>query len=416
MRRPTARRTVLSHAGPRARPARHASAAAACFALAAASGLAACGGSASSASPDTTAPADGGQAGVSLATSLSTAHDSWAVLPVSSGPAFWEVFARPSGSAFWRLVTPPGVADTGGLVASGDGNSSLTVAVRPSDKLVFSPLAATSDGGSSWSAGGPIDSAVAASPDALAADGSKLIALLSDGAIETSANGGSSWSALAEPGAIAASPAGKSCGGAVRVTSISFGTAGSQVLAGGSCGTSGTTVFSYTPGNGWQRLGKPAGGQLVRLSAGVALVRGAAGLSALWYGYGWYAYAPLTSRPQAAGWDASAPLPVSGQVIASGTTLIGSGAAAVPGAWVLLSGGRAATVDAPGAAAKGAAQWTLLPRVPSGTRVLASGPGGATDTLAVSGATVTVWRLEPKTTVWSKVQTISVPVQYGSSS
>ncbi|WP_187365599.1 hypothetical protein [Trebonia kvetii] len=54
--------------------------------------------------------------------------------------------------------------------------------------------------------------------------------------------------------------------------------------------------------------------------------------------------------------------------------------------------------------------------MPSGTRVLASGPGGATDAFAVSGATVTVWRLKPKATVWSKVQTISVPVQYGSSS
>ena len=74
---------------------------------------------------------------------------------------------------------------------------------------MFSPLAATADGGASWSTGGPIDAAVAASPDALAADGGKLAALLSDGAIETSSDAGATWSALAKPGAIAASPAGQ---------------------------------------------------------------------------------------------------------------------------------------------------------------------------------------------------------------
>ena len=341
------------------------------------------------------------------------------MVPVSADPAFWEVFARPSGSSSWRLVTPPGVADNGGLVASAYGNSSLTVAVRPSDKLVFSPLAATADGGGSWSTGGPIGSAVAASPDALAASAGKLLALLSDGAIETSSDQGSTWSALAAPGAIAASPAGRGCGGAVRVTSISFGIGGAQVLAGGSCGTSGTAVFSYSPGTGWQRLSQPAGGQLIRLTAGVALVRGAAGLSALWYGFGWYAYSPLaTPNPVATrnGWDASAPLPVTGRVVASGTLLDGSGPLSAYGTWVLLSGGRAATVSRPASAAKGAAQWVLLPPVPSGTSVLASGPSGATDALAVWGATVTVWRLEPRATVWSKVQTINVPVQYGSSS
>lgn len=386
--------------------------------LAGALGLAGCGGSASSAVPGTTAPTAGDQAGVSLATSLSTAYESWAVLPVSSGPAFWEVLARPSGSSSWRLVTPPGVADTGGLVAAADGNSSLTVAVRPSDKLMYSPLASTSDGGGSWSAGGPIDSAVAASPDAFAATGAKLVTLLSDGAIETSSDAGRTWSVLAGRGAIAASPAGRGCGGAVRVTSVTFGIFGTQVLAGGSCGTSGTAVFSYSPGKGWQRMAMPAGGQLVRLYAGTALVRGTAGLSALWYGSGWYAYTPLaTPSPAAsqAGWDASAALPVTGRIVATGS-LGGSGPHAGYGAWVLLSGGRAATIDALAAGARGTAQWTLLPRVPAGTSVLASGPSGATDALAVSGATVTVWRLEPRATLWSKVQTISVPIQFGSSS
>ena len=219
------------------------------------------------------------------------------------------MLARPSGSSSWRLVTPPGVADNGGLVASAGGARSLTIAVRPSRDLVFSPLAATANGGTSWSTGGPVNAAVAASPGAFAADGSYLAALLSDGTIETSSDAGATWSTLAQPGAIAASPAAKGCDGAVRVTSISFGIGSAQVLAGGSCGTSGTTVFSYSPGTGWQRVSMPVSGPLIRLTGAMALVQGKSGLSALWRGTGWYAYAPLPAHRRSAaprGWDESA--------------------------------------------------------------------------------------------------------------
>jgi hypothetical protein len=287
------------------------------------------------------------------------------------------------------------------------------VAVRPSQDLVFSPLAATANGGASWSTGGPIDAAVAASPDAFVADGAHQAALLSDGAIETSSGAGASWSTLAKPGAIAVSPAAKGCGGAVQVKSISFGIPDTDVLAGGTCGASGTTaLFSYSPGGGWQRLSLPVSGQLVRLTSGMALIQGKSGLSALWrgFGFGWYAYAPVSSAPQAAptGWTESAALPAaSGSVIASGTLRSG-------GAWVLLRDGRAATISVLGTTLGD--RWLLLPPVPAHTSVLASGPAGAVDALAVSGDTLTVWRLASGATVWSKVQTISVPIQTGSSS
>ena len=330
---------------------------------------------------------------------------------MAANPAYWEVFARAGNSGSWKLVTPPGVADNGGLVASAGGASSLTIAVRPSQALVFSPLAQTTNGGASWSTGGPIDAAVAASPDAFAADGSHLAALLGDGTIETSSDAGTAWSTLAKPGAIAASPTAKGCGGAVRVTSVSFGMTSSDVLAGGTCGTSGTTaIFSYSPGTGWQRLNLPVPGRLVRFTDGMALVQGKSGLAALWRGTGWYAYAPLSGTPQPVPttWNESPPLPVPDGIIASGTLQ-------VRGAWVLLPGGRAATVSLPGTAG-GTPQWVPLPPVPAKTSVLASGPDGATDALAVSGTTVTVWRLVPRATAWAKVQTISVPIQAGSSS
>ena len=143
-------------------------------ALAAAGLLAACG-----AAPAKTTPAAATAPATSLATSLATAQDSWAVVPVSANPAFWQVFVRPASSPSWQLVTPQGVADNGGLVAAGTGGS-LTVAVRPDQGLTFSPLATTANGGARWSTG-LIDAGLAAAPDALAASGSQLLALLGDG-------------------------------------------------------------------------------------------------------------------------------------------------------------------------------------------------------------------------------------------
>jgi hypothetical protein len=345
-----------------------------------------------------------------MATSVSAGTDTWAVLPMSADPAFWEVLVRAGNSASWKLVTPPGVADNGGLVVSPGTPSSLNVAVRPSQDLVFSPLAATADSGATWSAGPPLEAAVAASPDAFAADGAKLIALHTDGAVETSADAGATWSVIAKPGAIAASAAGRGCSGAVRVSSVSFGLAtidpiGMNVLAGATCGASGGALFSYSPGPGWQRVSLPVPGQLVRFTGSMALVQGKAGLSALWRGTGWYAYAPLessgTPQPAPTNWTGAATLPLSSPVTASGT---------LPGgAWVLLSGGRAATIRGPGQ------RWTLLPPVPAKTTVLAAGPDGATDALAASGTTLTVWRLAPGATRWQRAAAISVPIQVGSS-
>jgi hypothetical protein len=380
------------------------------LAVASALALAACGSGGSPAS-SAAAGAAGAPGAASMATSIAAGGDTWAVVPVLADPAFWEVFARAGNSGTWNLVTPPGVADNGGLVVAAGGAKALTVAVRPSQDLVFSPLARTADGGASWSPGGPIDAAVAASPDAFAADGSRLAALLSDGTVETSADAGASWSALAKPGAIAASPAGKGCGGAVRVTSISFAITGADLLAGGTCGTGGTAaVFAYSPGGGWQRLSLPVPGPVVRLTDGMALAWGKSGLAALWRATGWYAYAPVAPaapQPAAAGWTESAPLPLPGPVLASGTLSPGA-------AWVLLAGGRAATVSALGTT-PGSPQWRRLPPVPAHTAVLASGPDGAVDALAVSGETLTVWRLAARATAWSQVQRISVPVQLGSS-
>jgi hypothetical protein len=262
---------------------------------------------------------------------------------------------------------------------------------------------------------------VASSPGALAVSGRQLAAVLGNGTIEASSNAGASWGTLAKPGTIAASAAGQKCG-TVHVASVSFGPIPSQVLAAGDCGATGTAgLFAYSAGDGWQRVSLPVSGQLVRLGAGTALVRAEAGLTALWAddALHWYAYAPPsssatpapTSSPgsSASGWAASAALPVTKTVSASGG-LAGATPASAGGMWVLLPGGQAATIGGPGQ------QWLLLPPTPARTSVLASGPGTALDALAVSGSTLTVWQLDRGSTVWAKAQTISVPLQLGSSS
>ena len=171
------------------------------------------------------------------------------------------------------------------------------------------------------------------------------------------------------------------------VTDLSFGIKGGEVLVAGTCGTASTAVFSHSA-SGWQRVSLPVPGRVVRMMPGLILVASGSRLYAAW--------------DTATGWAASPTLTASG--------VVASGRLAADGAWVLLPGRRAATVAGPGQ------PWRSLPAVPAGTAVLAAGPGGAVDALAISGSTLTVWRLAGAATAWSKIQTIDVPVQLGSSS
>ena len=198
--------------------------------------------------PRTTAAA----ATSSLATSLDTPGDTFAVVPAAANPTFWEVFARPAKSADWKLVTPSGVADNGGLVLAADGNT-VTAAVRPSQDLEFTPLATTTNGGGSWTTPAPVQAAIANTAGAFAASGNDLAALLSDGAIDTSADDGASWTTLTKPGSTGSTAAGKQCG-TVKVTTVSFDIRTAGLMAGGTCGTTGTTeVFSIPPAAGGGR-------------------------------------------------------------------------------------------------------------------------------------------------------------------
>ena len=331
---------------------------------------------------------------VPLASSLVTAQGTWAIADIAGSASgsenFWQVFVRPAGSSKWSLVTPPGVADSGGLVAAGTPTA-LVIGFRPSQELTFSPLATTASTGRDWSPG-ILGGALADVPDALGIGPSgQGLALLANGSIDTSADAiGGTWAKLTTVAAIAASAPGRRCR-LTGVEAMSFVPNGVKFVA-GTCARRGVAgVFADTNGT-WQADGPalPAGYagntvRVVRLSGGTALLTAGTTLFAAWY--------------DAGRWTVSAPLTGAGQPVASGFGAAGS-------AWVLLSGGRAETIGGPGSA------WRALPKAPTGTAVLA--PGTPNEALAVSGTTATIWRLGAG--AWTKAQTIKVPVQPGSSS
>jgi len=340
-----------------------------------------------------------------LATSLVTSQGAWAIAVMGGSAAsennFWQLFVRPAGASRWSLVTPPAVADNGGLVAAGaEGGAAMLVGFRPSQGLTFSPLAMSSDTGKNW-APGLLDASLADVPDALAVSASgRILALLRDGTIEVAPTAAAAtagqWSQLTTLSALAASAPGRRCG-LVAVSAVSFGL-NDTPMAAGSCLRRGVAGIFADSGGGWQAAGPslPAGfgGDQVQVfglggtkDGNAALLLAGNDLLAAWW--------------DGTRWAVSAPVAAAGGIAASGFGPGGS-------IWVLLGGGRAETVTGAGGS------WQALAPAPAGTATLAPGPGGGYDALAVSGSRLTVWRLA--SAAWAKVQVINVPIEYGSSS
>ena len=370
----------------------------------------------------------------SMLTSLSAGHGAaWAVLEVGGSRAahnnFWQLLVRPAAGQAWRLATPPGVADNGGLVATSPGGPGsagpasaapgLVAGFVPSQDLTFSPLAVSRDGGRHWSPG-LLPSGLAAAASALAAGpGGRLLALTRTG-VQLSGRGGAGWNALVSIRALAASPAGRSCG-LTGLTAVAFGSAGAPLLA-GACSHPGVTGIFAESGGQWRLAGatppaafagRPvtvvqltttAPGKLTALlaagpaSAGASDGRTGAGgaqdLAAAWLGDG---------EP----WTTSAPLPLGGR------TLVSTAAGSDGTAGVILAGGRAAVIR-PGTGTAAAA-WTALPALPAAAADLVLGPGRQVSVLTAGRTTVTAWLLSKTGTTWSPGQKLTIPVPFGSS-
>jgi hypothetical protein len=345
----------------------------------------------------------------SLATSLVTTTGTWAVAVLGGSAAnhnnFWQLFVRPTGSSAWRLATPPGVASNGGLVLAGLAAGSVLAGFRPSQDLSYSPLATTKNDGKAWSPG-LLDAALADVPDALAADPANghLLALLSDGAADTSGPGGTAWTRLATRQAIADSPAGTRCR-LGSLTAAAFSPSGQLMLAAG-CSRPGTAgIFSHTGGS-WQLAGPqlPAGYAHQPITVLRLTTTGGTTTALLAAGN-----APATrllaawSTDSGMHWTLSPALPLNHARVTAASSGPGSSLA------VILSDRHAASITS------SADSWQALPVLPAGTATLAASPSGGWNALAVHSTRLTIWQAGPGAHSWSTEQVIKVPVQFGSS-
>jgi hypothetical protein len=359
-----------------------------------------------------------GQQTLPLDTSAVGAGGSYSILQMGGSAAreenFWQLFVRPAGSTQWRLATPLGVADNGGLIAAATGGSSLLAGFRPSQDLTFSPLAATSDNGTNWSAVAPLTAGLANEPGAMTADAAgHLLALTTAGTVLASdglAGSGAQnrWTGLTSERKLAASPAGRACG-LTGLTAVAFGADGGPLVAGSCRGGGEVGLFSQVTG-GW-RLAGPSAGPAARggstvlalATAGTGTVAKAAGVTAL------IRTGSAASGRLIVAWQSG-----SGTWSASATLITGSARVLSASVWpggavgVVFSGARAAVITGQGG------RWEPLGDMPAGTATLAVEPGGQVEALAASGGTFRAWTFASGT--WHLAQTIRVPVPYGSSS
>jgi hypothetical protein len=352
-----------------------------------------------------------------LATSVQAGGGTWATLPMGhlGQPlnTFWQLFYRADGSTSWSdKVQATAVATNGGLVLA-TGGSSLSVGIRPSQHLTFSPIISTVDSGRSWS-DGLLNEGLADRPEALATGpGGMALALVEDrsgGKVLKSTQGLSSWQPLVSADGLSSGPAGRACG-LRALTAVGY--AGRAAVLGASCERPAETGIFVQRGASWQ-----SGGPVLSSRGGAAEVLG---LLPLHPGTGLAALLALTP-PGGSGarlvvawtsdgttWRASQPLP-----LAPAEDLVSFGADDDNGAFVLsgMPDGQKelAVTD------RASSGWHQLSAPPPGTATVAFGPGTNVAALAVSGTVLTVWVLPTGSTKWVEKQVMHVPVQFGSSS
>lgn len=369
------------------------------------------------------APSSSGVAGASaaaqltapLAATVSGSEQAWAVVAMGDlgDPldTFWQVFSRPAGGGgSWSLVTPPGVADNGGVVVASIG-AGATVGFEPSQDLRFSPVATSADGGSTWSPS-LLPSGLVDTPGALAASGAGTAALLRSGSrggtsVVFAAPGESTWRTLATTDRLGA--AGRACG-VGAVTAVSFDGSG-HLLVGTTCGRGGTVgIFAGgAPSSPTWRLAGPvlAGAWRGADTSVLRLVEDPSGLTGLVAAERGSERSVFVVHQSVVGgsWSVSVPF-----LLAPSDAVASSGFGA-DSVVVLVDTGTGRTLESVADVGGG---WDLLPPPPAGTAAVAV-LGGEIDALAVHTTRMVAWRLEPGATAWQDVQSVDVPIQFGSS-
>jgi hypothetical protein len=323
---------------------------------------------------------------------------------------FWQLLHAEPGSSQWKSVTPQGVADNGGIVAAaGVATSSIAVGFLPSQLLRYSPLSVSTDSGHTWSPAF-LPGALTSSPSALASGPDGSLAVVGPTVLRQSSPQ-SKWSRLVTLAALRrVAPA---CG--VAALSAVAVTPPGDALVGGTCGRGHVGLFTSSDG-GWQPDPDTLGGvwhgastTVLRLQAGgaqtSALVMAAqAGRRALF---------ALTDDVSGT-WKVSPPL-----VLAAGSTFRASAVDPGGALSVLLGSNRSPSV----AEINPNSTWVTVPAPPIGTLGLAwvvpssiSFGGTMLDAFTVvHGTELHVFALTPAGTNWVPVQTLQVPLAYGSS-
>ena len=193
-----------------------------------------------------------------LEASMTTAAGSWADLAMGDlghlANTFWQLLFLPAGRSRWSLVTPPGFADNGGLVSVQVG-SNLVSGFEASQRIAFSPIASSSNGGKSW-APGILSSELAGVPDALAGTpNGRAAALIGNPAAAVVADRGGlyNWHQIVSARDLKASMAARLCE-VTQLTAVAFSPSG-QLLIAASCSCPGKVgVFEDSP-SGWHLAG-----------------------------------------------------------------------------------------------------------------------------------------------------------------
>lgn len=345
-----------------------------------------------------------------LNSSLQVAGAQWAVLPMGDlgkvSDTFWQLVVLRSGATRWSLVTPPGVADNGGLVAAA-GSHMLLSGFEPSQDLRFSPIAATSDVGQHWSPG-ILSSPLARVPDALslAASGGALALVDQPTSSLLSSSGDlSSWRPVLTASRLAKEAGVARCG-PNRLDAVAAAPGGT--LLGVACAKPGIVGIYEQGGSSWRPVGpalpsaeRGAQSAVLRLTD---VAGGVSGLIATTLGN--QSWLSATRRGTTTGaFSISAPL-----ALAPGQAITASGALPDGSVFALLSGhsGPRAVVLRAGAPAE------VLPSPPRGSATLAFG-SARVDALVVQGSSLTDYTLDAASRHWVKRQVLQVPIQFGSS-
>jgi hypothetical protein len=350
-----------------------------------------------------------------LASALSSQSGSWAVVAMGQRGhplnTFWELFFRVPTAATWRLVTPPGVADNGGLTVSVTPAGSALVGFEPSQLLRYSPAAVSHNDGAGWDPA-LVPVSLAAVPDALtiASSGSgTALALVRRGSGELLTSSGSllDWRPLPGVGSTgrgADARCGHSGLDAVALNSSSDAMLGTGCRRAGQIG-----IFSLVGGH-WQLDGPSLHGSLAHATTRVLRLNSSGltttalvaeerhhqtGLLGLW-------------RSATGIWTQTLPLS-----LGASTTVLATAAGASGQQLVLLK--NRGSSDSLEETAGPDRPWVGLPTPPAGTVTVAPLSDGGANAFSVAGSRLRVFTLTPQGGKWVLSQHMNVPIAYGSS-